>query len=221
MDGIHDLGGKQGFGTVRYTLHAPSFHAAWEVRANSLYVFAVRAGLFNMDEYRHAIERMEPRHYLGASYYERSLTGLLTLCVEKGVVTRAELEQRAGGTIPLASPGAAGRPNTVGRDRYAVGDRVHVRAEHVPGHARMPGYIRGKTGVVVGVSPAYPYPDAHAHGVAAEAEPTYDVRFRSADLWPEDAEEALIHVSVFESYLETCPDPSPIGLRGAPLAETS
>ena len=64
MDGMHDLGGRQGFGTVRYTLNAPAFHAQWEVRANSLYAFAVRSGIFNMDEYRHAIERMDPRHYL-------------------------------------------------------------------------------------------------------------------------------------------------------------
>jgi nitrile hydratase len=33
-------------------------------RINALYGLAVRRGLFNMDEYRHAIERMEPRHYL-------------------------------------------------------------------------------------------------------------------------------------------------------------
>ena len=44
MDGIHDLGGKQGFGPVRYTLNAPAFHARWEVRANSLYAHAVRSG---------------------------------------------------------------------------------------------------------------------------------------------------------------------------------
>src|SRR5678815_1040530 len=87
MDGMHDLGGKQGFGVVRYTLDAPAFHAEWEVRANSLYAFAVRCGIFNMDEYRYAIERMEPRHYLSASYYERSLTGMASLCVEKGLVT--------------------------------------------------------------------------------------------------------------------------------------
>jgi nitrile hydratase subunit beta len=37
---------------------------------NALYSLAVRHGVFNMDEYRHAIERMEPRHYLAASYYE-------------------------------------------------------------------------------------------------------------------------------------------------------
>ncbi|MDR6856255.1 nitrile hydratase subunit beta [Variovorax guangxiensis] len=202
MDGIHDLGGKQGFGPVRYTLDAPAFHAEWEVRANSLYAFAVRLGIFNMDEYRHAIERMEPRHYLTASYYERSLTSLATLCVEKGVVSREELERRAQGLIPLAAPSAPGRTNVPSRERFKAGDRVRVRPDYVPGHVRMPGYIRGKTGVVVDESPAYPFPDAHAHGVEAQDEPTYDVRFRSEDLWPNSADAALVHVAVFQSYLE-------------------
>src|SRR6185312_15541846 len=90
MDGMHDLGGRQGFGAVRYRPDARAFHEAWEVRVNSLYAFAVRRGIFNMDEYRHAIERMEPRHYLTASYYERSLTSLATLLVEKGILTRED-----------------------------------------------------------------------------------------------------------------------------------
>jgi nitrile hydratase len=162
----------------------------------------LRQGIFNMDEYRHAIERMEPRHYLMASYYERSLTGLATLLVEKGIVTHAELEQRAGGRFPIAAPGAPGRTNAQGRERYEPGDRVRVRDDHVPGHVRMPGYIRGKVGVVVSESPAYPFPDAHAHAIAAEDEPTYDVRFRAEDLWPHSAEPALVHVGVFQSYLE-------------------
>ncbi|MFL6663620.1 MAG: nitrile hydratase subunit beta [Rhizobacter sp.] len=202
MDGMHDLGGRQGFGTVRYTLDAAAFHAAWEVRANSLYAFAVRRGIFNMDEYRHAIERMEPRHYLGASYYERSLTGLATLCVEKGIVTQAALQERAGGAFPLAAPSAPGRTNAAVRERFEPGDRVRVRDDHVAGHVRMPGYIRGKEGVVVGESPPYPFPDAHAHGVEAQDEPTYDVRFRSEDLWPGSCDAALVHVGVFQSYLE-------------------
>jgi nitrile hydratase beta subunit len=201
MDGIHDLGGKQGFGPIRYTHHASAFHADWDVRANSLYVFAVRRGIFNMDEYRHAIERMDPRHYLTASYYERSLTSLATLLVEKGVVTHAELEQRAGGRFPLATRSAPGRSNAAQRERFVPGDRVRVRDDYVPGHVRMPGYIRGKAGIVVGESPAYPFPDAHAHGVAAEDEPTYDVRFRTEDLWPNAADRALVHVGVFQSYL--------------------
>jgi nitrile hydratase subunit beta len=202
MDGIHDLGGKQGFGRVRYALNAQVFHEPWEKRVNALYSLAVRLGIFNMDEYRHAIERMEPRHYLTASYYERSLTSLATLCIEKGIVTREELERRADGIFPIASPSASGRSNVSSRERFAAGDRVRVRSDYVPGHSRMPGYIRGKTGVVVGESPAYPFPDAHAHGVAAVDEPTYDVRFRSTELWPNSADEALVHVGVFQSYLE-------------------
>jgi nitrile hydratase subunit beta len=201
MDGIHDMGGRQGFGRVRFTADAPAFHAPWEVRANSLYSFAVRLGIFNMDEYRHAIERMEPRHYLSASYYERSLTGLATLLVEKGVVTHEELEARAGARFPLALASATGRSNVTARETFAPGDRVRVRADHVPGHVRMPGYIRGKIGVVVGESPRYPFPDAHAHGIDADDEPTYDVRFRSEDLWPDASEPALVHVGVFQSYL--------------------
>jgi nitrile hydratase len=202
MDGMHDLGGKQGFGPVRCTLNARAFHAPWEVRVNSLYAFAVRLGIFNMDEYRHAIERMEPRHYLTASYYERSLTSLATLLVEKGVVTHEELEARARGRFPLAAPSAPGRTNVAAREHLQAGDRVRVRADHVPGHVRMPGYIRGKTGVVVSESPAYPFPDAHAHGVEAQDEPTYDVRFTSEELWPGSAEPASIYAAVFQSYLE-------------------
>jgi nitrile hydratase beta subunit len=202
MDGIHDLGGTQGFGPVRHSPGAPAFHAPWEKRVNALYSLAVRLGIFNMDEYRHAIERMEPRHSLSASYYERSLTSLATLCVEKGIVDREELERRAGGSFPLALASATGRANATVRERFVAGERVRARSDRVPGHVRMPAYIRGKVGVVVAESPAYPFPDAHAHGVAAEDEPTYDVRFSAAELWPGSADAAFVHVGVFQSYLE-------------------
>ena len=201
MDGVHDLGGRQGFGRIRYRAGSPVFHAAWEKRVNALYGMAVRRGIFNMDEYRHAIERMSPRHYLSASYYERSLTSLATLCVEKGVVTREELETLAKGHFPLSEPSAPGRSNLPGRERFKPGDRVRVKNDFFAGHVRMPGYIRGKPGVVVSESPVYPFPDAHAHGVQSEDEPTYDVAFRSEDLWPNSADPALVHVGVFQSYL--------------------
>src|SRR5262245_8828271 len=161
---------------------------------------AVRRGIFNMDEYRHAIERMAPRHYLAADYYERSLTGLATLCVEKGLIPREELESRARGAFPLSLPSAAGRANAASRVRFQPGDRVRVKDEHVPGHCRMPGYIRGKTGTVVSQSPAYPFPDADAHGIEAQREPTFDVQFRAENLWPNAADAARVHASVFQSY---------------------
>lgn len=199
---MHDLGGKQGFGPVRYIPNAPVFHAAWEQRINALYSLAVRHGIYNMDEYRHAIERMEPRHYLSASYYERTLTSLATLCVEKGFLSIEELERGAQGSFPLSLASAGGRGNVAARHPFAVGDRVRVSTDLVAGHVRMPAYVRGKIGVVVGQSPAYPLPDAHAHGIAAEAEATYDVRFDALDLWPDSADPAFVHVGLFHSYLE-------------------
>jgi nitrile hydratase len=202
MDAVYDLGGRQGFGRVRYDQKATAFHAPWEVRVNALYGQAVKAGIFNMDEYRHAIERMEPRHYLAASYYERSLTSLATLCIEKGVLTLEELERRAQGAFPLSLPSARGRTNVARRERFKAGDRVRVQSEGVPGHIRLPAYIRGQVGVVVSESPPYPFPDAHAHGIEAQDEPTYDVQFRSEDLWPNASDPALVYVGVFQSYLE-------------------
>jgi nitrile hydratase len=199
------MGGKQGFGLVRYESSKAVFKAAWEPRAFALNFLGVRLGLINMDEYRHAIERMEPRHYLSASYYERSLTGVATLCVEKGVVTHEHLERLAGGAFPLSLPSAEGRLNAVPQESFKIGDKVRVKNEFVTGHVRMPGYIRGKTGIVVGISPPYPFPDAAAHNLQAQDEPTYDVRFNTEDLWPQAADKASVHVGVFESYLEKAP----------------
>ena len=78
---------------------------------------------------------------------------------------------------------------------------MRVKNDYVPGHHRLPAYIRGKIGVVVSESPAYPFPDAHAHGVQAHDEPTFDVRFNSVELWPNSADAAFVHVGVFQSYL--------------------
>ena len=220
MDGVHDLGGRQGFSAVRYAPDAPVFHAPWEVRAHALYALCARHGVINMDAYRHAIERMEPRHYLSASYYERSLTGLASLLVEKGLTTQEELNALADGVFPLALAPGAGRRNAPQRQAYRPGDLVQVRDDYVSGHVRMPAYIRGKRGVVVAVSPAYPFPDAHAHGLDAEDEPTYDVRFRSFDLWADACEASSVHVGVFESYLLPYEAP-PLGTAGPALPADS
>ena len=61
MDGIHDLGGVQGFGTVPHTnnslTYKPVFHEDWEHLAYSL-LFLAADGLknFSVDELRHAID---------------------------------------------------------------------------------------------------------------------------------------------------------------------
>lgn len=201
MDGFHDLGGRQGFGPVIRRGHTDPFHGEAEIRIAAMWVRMLRHGIYNMDEYRHAIERMEPRHYVTASYYERTFTAVASLCVERGVFSAAELSAAVGFEVPLSRPSRAGRLGEEELPEISVGDRVRVKDDFVPGHIRMPGYIRGKEGVVVGVSPPYPYPDAHGHGLESPWQRTYDVRFSSRHLWPDGAEEADVQVGVFHGYL--------------------
>ena len=58
MDGMHDLGGRQGFGRVRYRAGRQPFTPLGRSASMRCMRMAVRRGIFNMDEYRHAIERM-------------------------------------------------------------------------------------------------------------------------------------------------------------------
>jgi nitrile hydratase subunit beta len=48
-------------------------------------------GVYNLDEFRDAIERMAVDEYLAASYYERWLHAITTLLAEKGVLTGQEV----------------------------------------------------------------------------------------------------------------------------------
>src|SRR5262245_57481614 len=113
MDGVHDLGGMQGFGPVEREPNEPPFHAAWEAAVLAMLHAAGPGGFYNIDEFRHGIERMSPAHYLRATYYEKWLEGITRVLVEKGVVSAGELEARvafferrpeAPATAALAGP---------------------------------------------------------------------------------------------------------------------
>lgn len=84
MSRVNDVGGQVGFGAVSPDLdEAPTFHADWEARVFALNSVMLRRGVYNLDEFRDAIERMPPQDYLTASYYERWLTAIETLLREK------------------------------------------------------------------------------------------------------------------------------------------
>jgi hypothetical protein len=94
MNGIHDLGGMQGFGPVVREKNEPVFHADWERHVFAMLNLTMAAGQYNVDEVRYSIERMPPAEYLTSPYYEHWLYGAEDLLDRKGVVTRAELAQR-------------------------------------------------------------------------------------------------------------------------------
>ncbi|HVA38650.1 MAG TPA: hypothetical protein VNJ51_13670 [Candidatus Dormibacteraeota bacterium] len=86
MTRIHDVGGMHGFDPIdRHEDHEP-FHNEWEARVFALNRLLLRAGVYNLDEFRHAIERMDPAEYLESSYYEKWFAGIERLLGEKGVL---------------------------------------------------------------------------------------------------------------------------------------
>jgi nitrile hydratase beta subunit len=206
MDGVHDLGGLDGFGPVEHAPSEPFFAEDWERRAFRL-TMGVMGGLrVSGGRFRHSIERMDPAHYLSSSYYEHWLTAAATLAVESGRVTLDELQQRAGGAFPISLPdrGTAPDDRTPRTEpRFAVGDRVRVREWHPRGHTRAPRYVQGTRGVIVRVDGAFNVPDIEAHDGGFVADPTYSVRFSSDELWGDGASaNETMHVDLWERYLE-------------------
>ena len=220
MDGIHDLGGMDGFGPVEIEADEPVFHEPWEGWVYSLQVAGMGSGAFNIDEFRHAIERLPPTEYLASSYYERWLAAVEQLFVENGVLAPDAIDDRQAAlasdeaTFPddpdVDAYGriAAGLRETFDVDRperelaFAVGDRIRVRNRHPEGHTRCPQYVRRAEGVVESVRGTEVVPDSRAHG-GDDAEPVYNVRFAAEELWgPEEAEGGGVHLDLWERYLE-------------------
>jgi nitrile hydratase subunit beta len=91
MSRIHDVGGMQGFGPIGQEADEPPFHADWEAHVFALNRALIGRGVYNLDEFRDAIERMPPQQYLASSYYERWFHAVTTLLVEKGVLSAQEV----------------------------------------------------------------------------------------------------------------------------------
>jgi hypothetical protein len=192
MDGIHDLGGRHGFDGSLEQRDEAGFHAPWEERVFALTSLLLGARCFNTDEFRHAIERLDPVVYLADGYYGRWLGA-----VEK-------LVREAGGR---PTPGRVGDPSAsrplAEAPRFVVGDAVITRNLHPPGHSRLPGYARAHRGTIAIVQGGWVLPDANAHGRGECPEYVYAVRFTGEELWGRDAEPGTsVHVDLFESYLE-------------------
>jgi nitrile hydratase len=86
MSRVNDVGGQSGFGPVLVEEDEPPFHADWEARVYALNVAMLRQGVYDLDQFRDAIERMPPAEYLAASYYERWLHAVETLTAGHGPV---------------------------------------------------------------------------------------------------------------------------------------
>jgi nitrile hydratase subunit beta len=104
MNGIHDMGGMDGFGPIEPEADEPVFHEAWEGRVLALTRGCGARGKWNIDKSRSGIEQMPPAEYLRASYYQKWLWRLEKLLVDAGMVTREEIERRYAEVKKQAGP---------------------------------------------------------------------------------------------------------------------
>ena len=49
---------------------------------------------YTVDEFRHAIEKIDPAHYLQSSYYEHWMFAFEEVLLKRNFITRAELDAR-------------------------------------------------------------------------------------------------------------------------------
>ncbi|MFZ2061840.1 MAG: nitrile hydratase subunit beta [Candidatus Binatus sp.] len=214
MNGVHDMGGMDGFGPVVREQNEPVFHADWERRMYALVGPVMGSAQVNIDEFRHAIERIPPARYLASSYYERWVAAVETILVEHGVVTREELLAKQDASIDprqIANAVAAHGPAPVkdkpgsktARARFAKGDRVRARNMNPSGHTRLPRYVRGKTGVIARDWGVFVFPDTNAHHAGTKPQHCYSVSFDARELWgkPANSRERL-YIDLWEDYLE-------------------
>jgi hypothetical protein len=89
VTGVHDLGGSPG-GPIDRSQHEVE---DWERLADAVTIVLDKKGLKTTDEHRRAIEGLENYRELG--YYERWVAATETLLVEKGILTREEIDARA------------------------------------------------------------------------------------------------------------------------------
>jgi nitrile hydratase len=217
MDGIHDMGGMQGWGGVVIDPDEPVFHEPWEAKAFAFGALSARLSGTNLDAMRHAIDRQHPVDYLVDGYYGRWLGCVETLLVDSGVLAPGAVEARArtlrGEDVvepptpaehkPDYAPTGPGSLRQIDvAPRFTVGQRVRAKTTANSGHTRLPRYVRGKTGTVVAIQPAQVLPDTHAHFIAENAQHVFEVRFDSTELWGEQAEPFSLSIDLYDDYLE-------------------
>lgn len=218
MNGVHDMGGMDGFGKVEPEPNEPMFHSQWEVRVLAMVRAMGAAGAFNIDASRYYREMLPPAVYLGSSYYRKWLLGLEDLLIDKGFVTAGEIA--AGHATEPAKTLKRGKFTLDDVERVMVrgkfgraasapakfesGDRVRARNIHPATHTRLPRYVRGHFGVVERLHGCHVFPDSAAMDAGENPQWLYTVVFDGTELWGADADPtAKISIDAFEPYLET------------------
>lgn len=216
MDGIHDLGGKEGYGPIDVDEPEVAFHEAWEGRMWAISRIA-RAPDWTIDWWRHVRELIVPTDYLARPYFDSWAQTHLAAFIDSGIFTLEEGVTGKCANGPSGTPPALTVEDVITNTRshahrfdretdqppaYKVGDEVRTNRLGRQHHTRLPEYVRGKRGRVHAHHGAHVFPDLSARGEEV-AEHLYSVAFEARELWHEGKGKCdRVFLDLWESYLE-------------------
>jgi nitrile hydratase subunit beta len=216
MNGIHDMGGMQDMGAIRYEKTEPVFHAAWEGRIYAISNAVQGTGQLKLG-LRPPMENIPPLEYLRVSYYEKFYVSITERLVVSGLLTRAELERgtpESGSEksdlalSPSAAVAAMMKNPPTRRDppvpaRFQAGALVRARNIHPITHTRLPRYVRGKSGKIVRNHGVFVFDDTKVYSQGEKPQHLYSVRFSARELWGDTASPLdAVYLDMFDEYLE-------------------
>jgi len=217
MDGIHDLGGKQGYGPVDVDADETPFHHDWEAREWGLAQSARTPGI-TIDWWRHCRELISPEDYLGRPYFDAWAQTDFATYIEAGWMTVDDI-----GRFDARGVGAEDDPppaltlqQVLQEDHshahrfdaevdaeplFAIGQQVITASHGHAGHTRLPQYVRGRRGTIQACNGAHVLPDESARGVEIH-QYCYSVMFSAEELWAEaSGRRDKVFLDLWESYL--------------------
>lgn len=215
MDGIHDLGGMQGFGPVPVTSdqHFRDFED-WEKRVWALNCAGVATSI-TIDWFRHGIELMVPADYLTFAYFNRWCTDYIMLMVDEGSVTmdevrRGHVDEPRPPVEPVTVDGVLAinskrnrsfETEAAGDPAFTAGAVIRTHRHGSRGHSRLPRYARDASGTVIAHRGCHLLPDEGARGNHV-GQHLYTVEFAATELWGPDANPRdTVTLDLWESYL--------------------
>jgi nitrile hydratase len=215
MNGVHDMGGMQGYGPVIVEENEPLFHHAWESRALAIVLAMGAAGKWNIDWSRSVRESIPPALYLSVSYYQIWFEGLERLLMQAGLVEPQEIHSAKALVPPgegvrkllkenvaaILNKGGPTERETHTSAQFSVGQTVRTRQMNPSTHTRLPHYCRDKLGVVTAIHGAHVYPDTNALRQGEQPQWLYTVSFDAHALWGPDTTASSVRVDCWEPYL--------------------
>jgi nitrile hydratase len=218
MDGIHDLGGKEGYGPIEVDDDESPFHEDWEGREWGITQCARTPGI-TIDWWRHCRELIMPEDYLGRPYFDSWAQTDFSTYIEAGWISEEEIS--AGKSLSkdadYGEPAVAMTLKQVLQEDhdhavrfdaeietppvFAVGQAVIASRHGNSGHTRLPQYARGRQGTVHAYNGAHVFPDLSAQGEEVHQH-CYSVMFEASELWPEAQwSQDKVYLDLWESYL--------------------